>query len=297
MINKKNDWYSQAKRESELIQEAGMSDTIKKAILAVSLIFGGYSVFEVAERTGLTPEQVNQAVNNQQIVDLIEKETLPITELPIPTEEPQQVDTQQGLSTALNMSEIERLIRLHEVSGTKRFVTVRGKKVDIRKVYEDPIHGWKVPTIGVGFNLNRPDAPSLISSFGLDYNKVRSGQQTLTDEQVNILYRHDIKNAMKDAKTFLPSFDQQPTQVKTILVDMSFNMGLDRLSTFKNFKKALENFDFPKALKEMRDSNWAKQTKTRAERLSGKMIEVIKETTPSKNQKDPEIEEKPILTN
>jgi GH24 family phage-related lysozyme (muramidase) len=296
MINKKNDWYSEAKKSSHIIQEAGMKETLQRAILAVSLIFAGYSIFDVSQRTGLTPEQVQQATNNQEILDLLEKEENPTSTLAIPSDDVvEEQSTSNEFSTALNLSEIERLIRLHEVSGAKRYVTVRGNKVDIRKVYEDPIHGWKVPTIGVGFNLNRPDAPSLIGSFGLDYNKVRSGQEMLTDDQVDVLYRNDIKNAMKDAKTFLPSFDQQPTQVKTILVDMSFNMGLDRLSTFKNFKKALENSDYPKALLEMRNSNWAKQTKTRAERLSQKMIEVIKEQTPSSNTAPPL--EKPIHTN
>jgi hypothetical protein len=279
MINKKNDWYSEAKQTSHIMQEAGMGDTLKKAILAVSLILAGYSVFEVSERTGLTPEQVNSAVTNEEIISLLERENFTLTELDVPTDSVEKT-TPHGLPTTLDLSEIENLIRLHEVSGAKRVVTIKGKKIDIRKVYEDPIHGWKVPTIGVGYNLNKPEAASQIKSFGLDYNKVRSGQQMLTDDQVDVLYSNDVQNAIRDAKTFLPNFDDQPSTVKTIVSDMSFNMGLNRLSTFKNFRSALTSFDFKKAAQEMRNSNWAKQTKSRANRLI-KMMESLGENTPT----------------
>jgi len=284
MINKKNDWYNEAKIHSSIIQEAGMKETLRNAILAVSLVIGGYSLFDASQRTGLTPEQIHNALNNERILELVKgEEQQEMTSLNVPSDIPDKPQmTPHGLPTSLNLSEIENLIRLHEVSGAKRFVTVNGKKVDIRTVYEDPIHGWKVPTIGIGYNLNRSEAKSQIESFGLDYGKVRNGTQSLTDQQVEILYRNDVQNAINDAKTFLPNFEQQPSTVKTIVVDMSFNMGLTKLSTFKNFKQALINFDFDKASQEMRNSNWAKQTKDRATRL----IEMMKNVKNEKNTKE-----------
>jgi len=44
-------------------------------------------------------------------------------------------------------------------------------------VYDD---SEGIPTIGIGFNLQRSDAPSLIAGVGADYNSVLSGSQCLT---------------------------------------------------------------------------------------------------------------------
>ena len=44
------------------------------------------------------------------------------------------------------------------------------------KVYMDSVG---IPTIGVGFNLNREDAPQKIKALGLDYNLVKSGKKLL----------------------------------------------------------------------------------------------------------------------
>jgi len=46
-------------------------------------------------------------------------------------------------------------------------------------VYDDSMG---IPTIGIGFNLQRSDAPSLIAGVGADYNSVLSGSQCLTSD-------------------------------------------------------------------------------------------------------------------
>ncbi len=38
------------------------------------------------------------------------------------------------------------------------------------------------PTIGIGFNLDRSDAPSICSKFGIDYTAIRNGSKCLTDD-------------------------------------------------------------------------------------------------------------------
>jgi hypothetical protein len=278
MTNKNYNWYNDSKINDALLKEAGFGDSFKKSLLAVALILSGASIFTACQKSGLSQEEVESALNDQKIIELARMSPTPewsVLEMPEQAEQPEQVieqaqperETPHGLPTALDVSGIETLIRLHEVSGSTRMVTIGGETIDIRKVYKDPIKGWKVPTIGVGFNLNRRDAKSKIEAFGLDYNKIRSGKEMLTDEQVNQLYGQDIQNAIGDAQSFLPNFSDQPTEVKTIVSDMSFNMGLGRLSTFRNFREALMNFNFDSAAHEMRDSNWARQTGTRADRL------------------------------
>ena len=52
---------------------------------------------------------------------------------------------------------------------------------------------------------------------------------------------------------------------------MAFNVGLPRLRGFKRMWAALENHDYEEAAKEMIDSKWARQVKTRAYTLARMM--------------------------
>lgn len=38
-----------------------------------------------------------------------------------------------------------------------------------------------IPTIGIGFNLKRSDAPKLIAGVGANYNKILAGSECLND--------------------------------------------------------------------------------------------------------------------
>ena len=55
---------------------------------------------------------------------------------------------------------------------------------------------------------------------------------------------------------------------------MTFNMGMTRLSKFKNFKSAIERNDWKQAAVEGRDSRWYNQVTNRAERLMTMLEEV-----------------------
>ena len=48
------------------------------------------------------------------------------------------------------------------------------------------------------------------------------------------------------------------------MIDMCFNMGLPRLSKFKNSLAAMKNGDYDIAALEFLDSNWAKQVGSRS---------------------------------
>ena len=53
-----------------------------------------------------------------------------------------------------------------------------------------------------------------------------------------------------------------------VLINMSFNMGINVLDKFGKMWKALAEGDYLTASNEMLDSRWAKQVKGRAKRLS-----------------------------
>jgi GH24 family phage-related lysozyme (muramidase) len=119
------------------------------------------------------------------------------------------------------------------------------------------------PTIGIGFNLNREDAPDLIQNLGLDYDKVVSGEQQLNQDQINYIFQHDLDVAINDARNTFSNFDELPEDKQLVLVDMSFNLGQSRLSGFENMIDAVEREDWQKAADEMVDSKWYEDVQDR----------------------------------
>lgn len=134
----------------------------------------------------------------------------------------------------------------------------------IPKVYRDTNN---IPTIGIGFNLTRPNSRSLIEYVGANFYDILSGKTDLTNEQIDSLFTLDVQNAIIDAKKFTKSFDNHPNLIKLVLVDMVFNLGLARLNKFKKFKAALEEFNYLNVADEMMNSKWYKQVKSRSAEL------------------------------
>ena len=61
----------------------------------------------------------------------------------------------------------------------------------------------------------------------------------------------------------IPSLILRPHNVRKAVLDLAFNLGRDKLNTFKKMRKALENDDYNTAAAEMKDSKWFDQVKTR----------------------------------
>lgn len=93
----------------------------------------------------------------------------------------------------------------------------------------------------------------------------------LSADEVNYLLSNDINISTQDAKKLVPGFDNLDDVRQEVLVNMAFNLGLDRLRGFKKFLSAVNSGDFAKASVEMLDSVWAKQVGARAIRLSNAM--------------------------
>lgn len=160
----------------------------------------------------------------------------------------QSATTHKG--TSMNMDELKKMLIRHEGYKTNMYLDSR-----------------KIPTIGVGFNLQRKDAPKLLSQIGLDYNKVVRGQQKLTSEQIDTLLEHDMKTAITYASQYFPEFATLPPSAQMILVDMAFNLGLTGLEKFHDLKAALQQRNYQQAANAMMDSLWFKQVKNRGVEL------------------------------
>ena len=126
------------------------------------------------------------------------------------------------------------------------------------------------PSIGVGFNLD-----SRVNQDFLDRNpqikeKIKN-RVPLSKRDIQMLYNFSLTIAYKDAMSLFPNFQKLPKDVKKVLVDMSFNMGINKLSEFKNMRQAIIDGDFDKAADEMIDSKWYGQVKRRGRNLVGMM--------------------------
>lgn len=94
----------------------------------------------------------------------------------------------------------------------------------------------------------------------------------ITPEIAELMFQISYLQAENDAKTYLGHiWDSLDRTRQEVIIDMSFNMGLSRLSGFRGVKKALANLDFAKAADEMLDSKWSKQVGRRAKALAAVM--------------------------
>src|SRR5215468_5410030 len=108
-------------------------------------------------------------------------------------------------------AEVERRIAINE-----------GRR---NKVYMDSASPPN-PTVGIGFNLNRSDAPQALASVGADYSAVKSGTP-LTDDQVNKLFSYSLAPVLDEARHSLQPlhFDSMSDARRFVLCDLVFNLG------------------------------------------------------------------------
>lgn len=123
-----------------------------------------------------------------------------------------------------------------------------------------------IPTVGIGFNLADPSNQAILKRYGITQGQLKKG---LTDMQIRQLFDETLKRAKSDAMKYLPNLSQHPAQVQNAIIDMSFNLGYNRLSQFKNLRQSLMTKDYATASKHMLDSKWAKQVGRRATYLAG----------------------------
>src|SRR5262245_14467557 len=97
-----------------------------------------------------------------------------------------------------------------------------------------------IPTVGVGFNLQRSDAKQRIAALGVSYDALSRRDVALTDQQIDTLLDADIATAMTDARNCVRGFDTLPPDVQMVVVDMIFNLGIGGFAGFKRMIAAIE---------------------------------------------------------
>jgi len=115
------------------------------------------------------------------------------------------------------------------------------------------------PTVGIGHKI-RP-------------NEVLKLGDTITGEQIIDFFRHDLLHAEIGARNSLKRFEELPSEIQNVLVEMCFNLGTAGLRKFKKMLNAADNFDWAMMADELLDSKAARDLPKRyikyANRIKG----------------------------
>jgi len=93
-----------------------------------------------------------------------------------------------------------------------------------------------------------------------------------TDEECKILLEQDIQTAIKESKTLINNWEEQPWNVRAFLIEFTYQLGLTRAMKFKNFLNAIEEKNYSNARdilakSKMADQLWDKKKNS----LNGRM--------------------------
>ncbi len=101
-------------------------------------------------------------------------------------------------------------------------------------------------------------------TVGIGHRLLNKGKPRYTHEEVINLFHLDIETAIKSARKVYATYDNQPDNIKIILIDLAFNLGETKLRKFVKFNLAINNKDYVTAAKELKDSKYYLQTGNRA---------------------------------
>ena len=132
-------------------------------------------------------------------------------------------------------------------------------------------------TIGIGFNLQSPGAREKISSIGLDYDKIASGKQRLTQKQIDSLFRISIKETIRFAKKAIrencgKEIEEFPKTIQLIIYDMQYNMGPKGFRKLEGLFSCLRINNFEGLSNYLEGTEWYKDVGNR----SKKIVELIR---------------------
>lgn len=130
-------------------------------------------------------------------------------------------------------------------------VQLRRDESEVLHAYQDHLGYW---TIGIGRLIDK-----------------RKGGGISAEESA-YLFGNDLNERLSAVRRQLPWFDRLDEARQGVLINMSFQMGVDGLLGFRNTLAMIERGDYAAAADGMLNSLWAReQTPARARRLSEQM--------------------------
>ena len=93
----------------------------------------------------------------------------------------------------------------------------------------------------------------------------------ITEADAMYLAQNDVQIVEEELVRAHPCVDKLDSVRQLVLMDMAFNMGVPRLCKFVKMWNAIHESKFDIAAKEMLDSRWAVQVKSRSTKLANAM--------------------------
>ena len=126
---------------------------------------------------------------------------------------------------------------------------IRSDEGEVLHAYQDTLGYW---TIGIGRLIDKKGGG-------------------ITKEESSYLFQNDLKKVVADLDKNLPWWKQLDEARQGVLINMRFQLGMAGLLGFKNTLVMIQNGNYDAAASGMLNSQWAKQTPNRANRLSKQM--------------------------
>jgi|TARA_Y100000310_G_C20439700_1_gene695475 lysozyme len=108
-------------------------------------------------------------------------------------------------------------------------------------------------TIGYGFNLDAG----------------------MTGDEAQALLEVRLTSLLDSLELQIKWFKDAPEEVRSVLLNMAYQLGTTGLLKFKKSLRYLEGGQYNTAAKEMLDSRWFQQTPERAQRLSDRIARLV----------------------
>ena len=136
------------------------------------------------------------------------------------------------------------------------------------QVYKDTLG---IDTIGIGRNLEDRG----ITKEELDWMDIPNMDAVyeygITEADAMYLAKNDVQIVEEELVRAHPCVNKLDAVRQLVLMDMAFNMGVPRLRKFQKMWNAVHEKKFDIAAKEMLDSRWAIQVKSRSTKLAHAM--------------------------
>jgi len=136
------------------------------------------------------------------------------------------------------------------------------------QVYKDTLG---IDTIGIGRNLEDRG----ITEEELDWMDIPSVdtvyEHGITEADAMYLAQNDVQIVEQELLRAHPCVENLDAVRQLVLIDMAFDLGVPRLCKFKKMWAAVHAKQFDVAAKEMLDSRWATQVKSRSTKLAHAM--------------------------
>jgi len=136
------------------------------------------------------------------------------------------------------------------------------------QVYQDTLG---IDTIGIGRNLEDRG----ITKEELDWmdipNMAIVHTMGISEADAMYLAENDVQIVEEELVRAHPCVNKLDAVRQLVVMDMAFNMGVPRLCKFKKMWNAIHEENYIAAAKEMLDSRWAIQVKSRSTKLANAM--------------------------